>query len=398
MLGLRDAWASYGRGVMNLSKPLQERLRRDGLSAISDLYYWLDTIESTVRSTCVRSDHRCRETCDWIARWRANFQKTAEDPLAEPFGLTLGTPPESNLLTSFRWWADGVETSQGPGGPLSDLPDFVGKVCAVFQNRPTNRLSTLGAVWSMAMASFPESVRQLQFAQAYSPSTAVHVLNWLLSDQGVLRPSRHSPSLGGPSAVPYARLWLDQMDAPFRDWHAEKCAGRISSAYLQLTCPVIPAAYIVPPGAVPLEILGVNGPIRRGLTTIEGLATTFEFLLHQVSRLQRHGVTPRSADSQPPRITVVDGERRGRFALQVGSRLDKRPTSKGAAALLFALGRDGQQHHVPARHLMDLRQTVPEIVAELDVGKKVKNHYTYCKSSALRGQISWCANSPQPEA
>jgi hypothetical protein len=397
ILGLREAWASYGPGVLNLSTPHHERLRQDGLNAIADLCSWLDTIESSVRSTCTHDDHRCRDTCSWVARWRSKLHETAGDPLAEPFGSTLGASPESNLLTSFRWWADGVETPQGPGGPLSDLPDFVGKVCTVFQERPTKRSSALGATWSMAITSFPESVRQLQFAQAYSPSTAVHVLNWLLSERGVLRPSRYSPSFAGPSAVPYARPWLDQMDAAFHDWHAKKCTGPINSAYLQLACPVVPSAYIVAPGAEPLAIRGINDRIQRGLATTEGQAATFEFLLHQVARLQRRRVTAIAGDSRIPRLTIVDGERRGRFALEVGSRLDKRSISKGAAALLFALGRDGERFHVPARHLMDLRQVVPEIVAELDAGKKVKNHYTCCKSAALRGQVSWDANAPQPQ-
>ena len=397
-LGLRETWSSCGPGVLKLAETHREKLRSDALAAISDVLSWLDSIESSLESTCTRDDHHYRESHSWIARWRGKLQETAEDPLAEPFGSTLGPSPGSQLLASYRWWADGVETLQGPGGPLSDLPAFVAEACAEFQERPASRMGGLGALWSMAMITFPESVRQLQYAQACSPWTPAHLLNWLLSDQGVLRPLHNSPPFAGPPAVPHARPWLDQMDVAFRDWHGERCAGPVAAAYLQLACPVIPSAYIVAPGDGPLAIRDLNGRVLHGLTVAQGLASVFEFLLYRVAMLERRSSAPSERETRLPRLTIVDGDRRGRFALEVENRLDVRPVSKGAAALLFALGRDGERAHIPARDLMNLRHMVPEIAPVLETGKKVKNHYASCKSAALRGQVSWRASSPPPNA
>lgn len=412
VLDLREHWARCGVGVLNLCRPYRESLERQARLTIQDVQYWLGLVESSVPPKI----SKLATFIAWLARWGGKLTELKNVPLAHPPGDTLGNSLSSQLLAEFRWWSDPAETKASPRGPLDD---FLKSVARGDKALPDAVLA--------AMDAFPESVTELHHAVAKSPWPAAYLLNWLLSDKGVLRPSRRSPAFDGPLAVPDARAWLDQLAPTFHDWLISRfvepktrkpklrCnAGKLipddsgflspsgDAAISQLVCPVIPSAYIVPLNADPLDVRKLYPGASHMLGAAEGQCAVFDFLLSRLEQLERREFGVDDELDGPPMLYVVDGEGRRPVALQIGTSAVTRPLKLGAANLLYTLGKRGYAVEVLYEYITDLRQSLGRLQRFLDVGKKTGNrsskNYARCDGRKFQGMVEWPATKENAPA
>lgn len=394
ILDLREKWSRCGPGIMRLCEPYRDWIERDARECIQDVLLWLEVARSA--GACASGSQR-KKLSEWVEGWRHRLTALAEQPLAEAPGATLGIGLGSTLLASYRWWGDQCGVAGGPGGPLSDVPESVWPVVASVEPR------------------FPVSVTELHFAIGKNPWTAAHVLNWLLSDKGILVSSKRAPLFAGPSAVPNARPWLDQLAWVFNDWHVSKFADRprvdlhynkgqlelgrswtsgpeMLAAFSQIGNPIVPSAYVVPLHCAPLR---VSEDGKSPLGAVEGQCTVFEFL---ISRLEQLSVPEFGRDEEisgPPLLYVVDGKRRNTLGLRIGSSSTVIPFPKGAADVLYLLGRDGKCGRTLAENIREIRH-MRKLEAYVEPGKQLGNYYVGCVAPKLRGQVIWKARLAPP--
>ncbi len=385
VLDLRKIWSECGESALLSCAPFRESLVRQGKTAISDVLGWLDSVEAEANAS-----EECRA---WLVNWRKMLTEIADAPLELPFGLTLGSSPRSALLNDFHWW----DPPRGPRGPLSNAP--------------------LSLRRSDVLERFPSSVDELQNEQANNPWTACYVLNWLLSDKGILPTSKIAPKFSGPKAIPDARDWLDQMARPFEDWRIA-CYGTeprtieetelgdrgkfnrvqkvvtpaIEAAREQMYWPIVPSAYIVE-GTIPLDVKKHTRTAMGTISTGAGQCAVFSFLL---SRLAQLSDTPSRQKSQSgvPEFVIVDGTRRGTFALRIGENREPVPMSKGAAELLFQLGEHGAADGQLVQRVKDLKAALGSYARyfKAEVDKAEGKNYRKCTSKSLSGRVFWQAS------
>jgi len=453
ILDVRGLWSRFGPAVREIADPHRIRLAENARLAITDVDVWLRRICVAVADQKLERTKAGKGLLAWSERWQAAFRQLHDNPLEQPFGMTLGSSPGSSLLESYRWWGPQEGEPLGPAGPLDTLPDCVAK--AVASNTPSGQ--RLARLWAEELGAFPASVNELHHELAVSPWTAVYVLNWLLSDKGILPRSSRSPKFDGPMAVPHARLWLDHLTPAFNDWYAEQFATRpradivstalppperlnsfnphsfpwqghaavsnpgagaglqgfldsigplpsnrdshskYEAAYDMLACPVLPAAYVVPAGSEPLT----PGTGSDALSRDEGLCTVLEFLMLRVTLLET-SIWIEDEAAPVPRLTIVDGTGKAPLAVIVNLQGQPRKVPQAAASLLYALGRDGIQSNVAAKAVRDLRNTIPEIQHLITCGKKCsaarhqRNYYSHCSAPALHDRVAWHASKVAP--
>lgn len=412
VLELRESWARCGVGVLNLCRPYREALERQARLSIQDVQDWLGQVESAVQ----RDVGRRAAFKAWLNRWRERLAELKKAPLALPPGDTLGTGLSSGLLAGFRWWSESSGSKPSPRGPLDDLRESVFK-----GNAPSS-----GPVHE-AIQEFPESVTELHHTLAKSPWPAAYLLNWLLSDKGVLRRSRRSPVFEGHSAVPDARVWLDQLAPTFDDWLISKFeepnkrrpklryeAGKYvpdefgflspsgDAAISQTVCPVMPSAYIVPLHADALDVRKLYPGASHFLGAAEGQCAVFDFLVSRLEQLERREYGVDDVLDGPPMLYVVDGEARKPVALQIGTSAVTRPLTLGAANLLYTLGKRGFAVEVLYENITNLRASLGRLKDFLDVGNKTgkrsSKNYARCDGPKLQGQVEWVATKKNPPA
>lgn len=392
---LRETWFKCGVGILRICEPHREALARDAVLSIDDLFAWLDRIEAKLE----RREVDRNAVSSWARKWRQQLAKARSDPLRDAPGLFLGAGPGSTLLADFRWWGELAGLPTGPGGPLGNAPQQV-----------QDELRGL---------AFPESVNEFQHAVAKSPWTAAYVLNWLLSDKGVLPESRKAPAFKGPPAVPHARFWLDQMDTVFGDWRASKFEGRkrpglrlengrlietapsasnprFDAAISQISSPVLPSTYIVPVGEETLDLKGHVSGSPSFLNAREGQCCVFEFLSSRVALLENIPSNFNASLAAMPELVIVDGKRKGTFAVQVGVGGTPRKLSRGGAKLLWTLNRDGiVTKRVLWAVVDEVRRVISEVAEHIKPSKKTGNGVKRVEGDALRGQVVWKSSNRQ---
>lgn len=398
VLDLREKWATCGARILNLCNPHREKLEVEARAAVGDFLAWLDLVEASVLRVKGVSAPILKDVGGWLAESRERLNRVVETPLAEPFGLTLGIGRNSSLLANFRWWGTLENSPVGHDGPVRRIPDSVVSSWELGAKRDV--LSDYEVAWVRAFQQFPESVMELNYAQAKSPWTAAFLLNWLLSNKGVLRKSNLAPSVDGPSAVPSARAWLDQMESVFVPWYEKRvadCPDPEQKFILPIICPVIPSAFVVPPGHDALDIKGLHRGAIGALSAEQGQCCTFEFLLSRIAELASPELESESELKTVPRLVIKDGERRKTFILEVGIAGEEQKISKGAANLLYTLGLNGACTKVRASNVNDLRKAFPGVDDHFTAKKKIDNVYLICEGKALRGQVLWKATErPTP--
>lgn len=408
VLELREQWSRCGPGILKLCAPYREALERQARLVVQDLQDWVVRVESSLPRRLAKR----RAFADWSARWQGKLAELKSDPLALPPGDTLGVNPSSSLLSKFRWWCLPMEAQTGP------LNDLVNSVLKDVGSLPSRLLD--------AMRSFPESVVELHHLMAKSPWAAAYLLNWLLSNKGVLRPSRRSPIFDGASAVPDSRAWMDHLMPTFEDWLVSRFevkeirkprirydSGKLvpdnnsfvspsgEAALSQIQQPVLPSAYIVATGADALDVRKVHRGATSLLRAPEGQCCVFEFLVSRLEQLEQRQFGVEEELAGPPALVVVDGEGRRPVALQIGTSTALRPLTLGAANLLWVLGKYGHAVGVLYQNITELRRSLGKLQSFLDVGKKIgkrtSKNYARCDAPKLQGQVDWIAtkeNSP----
>lgn len=411
VLGLREQWSRCGDGVLKLCTPYRELLERQARLVVQDIQDWLDQIEATVPS----GRGKRGALSAWVRRWRERLASIRTEPLKVPPGDTLGIGLSSRLLAGFRWWCAPDGSGASIGGPLDDL------FTSVLEGNKSAATQSL----IHAIDTFPESATELHHTLANSPWPAAFLLNWLLSNKGILRVTRRSPTFDGQSAVPEARAWLDQLGSTFNDWMTSKFAegggrsfkydmGNLTpdfsgvdnpqsdAAIMQTVCPVLPSAYLVPPGADALDVRKVYSGASSTLSAAEGQCAVFDFLLSRLEQLERREFGVEKELEGPPMLVVVDGEGRKRVALQVGTSATTRELTPAAANLLYALGANGHADRPLYEAIAKLRVALGKHQRFLVVGKKTgkrsSKNYARCDAPKLQGQVVWAATKENPSA
>lgn len=410
---LREAWSRCGVAILKLCETHREWHVRSARVAVQELLAWVNAVEA-LAGLSPKDKQVGADLLQWAAKWRRELARVSEDPLGRAPGGTLGCGASSYVLNGFHRLGDGGECVPGPGGPLSELPESVQAIV-----KDENNKTPFAREMRAQRDAFPESIHELHHDICQSPWTAAHVLNWLLSDKGILRVTARSPRFAGLAAVPYAREWLDQLRPAFDDWRISRFEARgpvkvpedwdgkhrtqqrvvqrdpaCDAAYHQIYQPIVPADYVVPVGTAPVAMDGQAKP--RGLSQANGQCVVFEFLLSRLQQLQVMEYGQEEELAAPPMVRIVDGRGRRNFAVQVGNARESKAITTGGARLLFDLGESGLAENVLASRVTAIRESAPAITSFLIMGKKRKNYYVTCHAPKLRGQVLWRASAAPP--